>query len=93
MAQSPHQPESLSDEITRLKEELVELRATRSSVLALGQSSSGAGVSTNFPSLKAIDDRIDWLVAQIKAKVDLLNGDTANLQPGVNVLSYGSEYS
>lgn len=92
MATSPHQPEALADEITRLKAELAELRATRSSVLALGQSNAGGGVSTNFPSLRDLDAMISQKQAEIKSKVDQLNGDTANLQPGVNLLSHRSEY-
>lgn len=92
MATSPHQPESLADEITRLKAELAELRATRSSILALGQSNAGGGVSTNFPGLKDINAAIAAKQAEVKAKVDQLNGDTANLQPGVNLLSHASEY-
>jgi hypothetical protein len=93
MATSPHQPESLSDEITRLKAELAELRNTRSQILILGQSSAGAGVSTNYPSLKDIDAMISQKQAEVKAKVDQLNGDTDNLQPGVNLLSHASEYT
>jgi hypothetical protein len=93
VATSPHQPESLADEITRLKADLSELRAHRSQVLVLGQSSAGGGISTTYVGLKELDARIDWMVAQIKAKVDQLNGDTTNLQPGVNVGAYTSEYA
>lgn len=93
MATSPHQPESLADEITRLKADLDELRQTRRQILALGQSSAGGGISTNYPSLQYVDQQIAWLTAQIKAKVDQLNGETTNLQPGVNLLSHRSEYA
>jgi hypothetical protein len=93
MATSPHQPESLADEITRLKAELASYRSARDQVLAIGQSTSGGGTSTNYPELTRLDATIARLEARIRAKVDQLNGETANLQPGVNLLSHASEYS
>lgn len=93
MATSPHQPESLADEITRLKAELAECRAARSQILAIGQSSAGGGTSTTYPTLAVLDARIDWLVAKIAAFVDQLNGDTANLQPGTVLTTVRSDYA
>lgn len=93
MATSPHQPESLSDEITRLKADLAEKRALRSQIQTIGQSNGGGGQSTTYADLFRLEREIGWLEAKIKAKVDQLNGDTDNLQPGVNLLSHASDYS
>ena len=93
MATSPHQPESLAEEITRLKAELAELRQARSQILVLGQATAGGGTSTTYANLADINLRIDALQAVIRSKVDQLNGDADNLQPGVNLLSHRSEYA
>jgi hypothetical protein len=93
MSTSPHQPQSLSDEITELKSELTTLQNARNQILVLGQSHAGGGTSTNYPTLASLDARIDWLKAKIKAKVDQLNGDSDNVQPGVVLSQYRSDYA
>lgn len=93
MADSPHQPESLSDKITRLKSELTEWENMRSQILRVGQTSAGQGMSTTYPQLGECQRQINGLRAQIAALTDLLNGDTAHTQPGTNLLSHASDYS
>lgn len=92
MATSPHQRETLSDKITRLKVDLEEKRALRSQIQTLGQSTAAGGVSTTYADLPRLEAAISQLEAKIDALIDQLTGDTASLQPGVNLLSHRSEY-
>ena len=73
MATSPHQPKSLSDRITELKEELESKKALRGQIEALGQTTSGAGMSTTFVGYADLCERISWLEAKIEALVAQLN--------------------
>lgn len=92
MSASPHQPESLAAKITRLKADLAEKIALRSQIQTLGQSNSGGGTATTYSNLDQLNREIEWLEAKIAAFVDQLNGDTANLQPGMVLGSHRSEY-
>jgi uncharacterized small protein (DUF1192 family) len=92
LASSPHQPESLAQEITRLKADLLRKENLLAQIETLGQSTAGGGLSTTYSDRVALVAEIAQLRAVIKAKVDQLNGDTGNLQPGVNLLSHRSEY-
>lgn len=92
MADSPHQPESLSDKITRLKSDREALRATRTQILTLGQGAAGAGQSTTYPSLARIESQIAHLDAVIDSFVAQLNGDCTIPAPGVNLIAHCSEY-
>lgn len=93
MASSPHQPTSLADEITELKRDLAEKKALRSQIQTLGQSVSGGGAATTYPNLRELDAAIARLSADIKAKTDQLNGDSTNLQPGMNTLAFNGDYN
>lgn len=92
MAVSPHQPQSLSDKITKLKAELAQKEALRDQMEALGQTTSGAGTSTTYVSYNAVLERIDWLNAQIESLTAQLVGD-AHTPPGVILQQYRSDYS
>lgn len=91
MPVSPHQPESLTAKITRLKAELATYELTRNQVLTLGQSTSGAGGSTTYTDLAKLEVRIDHLRAQISALIAQLTGE--DTQPGVNLLSHANDYN
>jgi uncharacterized small protein (DUF1192 family) len=93
MAISPHQPESLIKEITRLKAELASYRNARDQILAIGQSSSGGGTATTYAELQRIEKTIARLQADIAAFTDQLNGDTTNIAPGTVLLAVRSEYA
>ena len=93
MSTSPHQPESLAQEITRLKADLARKENLLAQIETLGSSNSGGGISTTYSSREPLVAEIAQLRAVIKAKVDLLNGDSDNLAPGMNRLSYRSEYT
>lgn len=89
---SPHQPQSLSDRITDLKEELKAKRDLRAQMETLGQTTSGAGLSTTYPSYQYVSARIDWLVAQIEALTAQLNGDEVPA-PGIVLQQFRSDYN
>lgn len=92
MATSPHQPKSLSDRITELKEELESKKALRGQIEALGQTTSGAGMSTTFVGYADLCERISWLEAKIEALVAQLNGDPVPV-PGIVLQQYRSDYA
>lgn len=92
MAVSPHQPKSLSDRISDLKTELADKIALRRQIETLGQSTSGAGMSTTFVSYSDLCERISWLEHQIEALTAHLNGDEAAL-PGVVLHRFRSDYA
>lgn len=91
MATSPHQPTRLQDRITDLKAELAEKKQARSQILALGQSNSGGGVSTTYPSYQRLDEEIKWIDRQIETLTAQLVGDPIS-QPGVNQQQYRADY-
>ncbi len=92
MSTSPHQPESLAQKITRLKADLLRKENLLATIETLGSSTSGGGMSTTYPDRDKLSAEVAQLRAIIASLVDQLNGDTANLQPGVNLLSHASEY-
>lgn len=93
MATSPHQPEPLADEITRLKSELAAYRSARDQILVLGQSTAGGGVSTSHADLSRLERTIARLQADIAALTDQLNGDTDHIAPGTVLTTVRSDYS
>ena len=92
MAVSPHQPKSLSDRIQELKDELAEKRAARSHILALGQTTSAAGMSTTFVSYRQLDEEIKQLEHVIESLIAQLNGDPVPV-PGIVLQQKRSEYT
>jgi hypothetical protein len=92
MATSPHQPKSLSDQITELKADLQEKKNLRSQIQTIGQANSGGGQSTTYVDLFKLNREIAWLEAKIAAFTDQLNGDTDNLQPGTVLTQVRADY-
>lgn len=92
MATSPHQPQSLSDKITELKEELAGKKALRSQIEALGQTTSGAGMSTTYVGYHDLCERISWLEAKIAAFTAQLVGDEVPV-PGIVLQQYRGDYA
>jgi hypothetical protein len=92
MSTSPHQPKSLADQITELKEEREEFIAARKQMLVLGQTTSAAGMSTTYPSLQFVVGRIADLNAQIESLTAQLVGDGIPAA-GVNLARHVSEYN
>lgn len=93
MAQSPHQPKSLSDQITELKLDLEEKKNLRSQIQTIGQTSSGGGTATTYADLFRLNREIEWLEAKIAAMTDQLNGDSDNIQPGTVLTQVRSDYA
>ncbi|MEY2882170.1 MAG: hypothetical protein RLZZ15_4550 [Verrucomicrobiota bacterium] len=89
---SPHQPTSLSDRITEMKEDRASKIALRQQIETLGQTTSGAGLSTTFVSYSDLCERISQLTAQIDALTAQLNGDEVPT-PGLILQQYRSGYN
>lgn len=90
MATSPHQPESLSDAITRRKADLLRKENLLAQIETIGVSSSGGGTSTSYSSRENLVAEINQLRAIIESLVAQLNGAPV-VQPGVGLLAYRSE--
>jgi hypothetical protein len=91
MAISPHQPKSLSDRISELKEDLASKKALRAQMEAIGQTFAGGGMSTTYPSYGYVCAEIAQLEAVIESLTARLNGEDAPL-PGVVLHQVRSEY-
>jgi hypothetical protein len=91
MAVSPHQPKSLADRISDLKEELIGKKALRAQIEALGQTTSAAGMSTTYVSYRDLVEDIRWTDHQIEALTAQLNGDPVPV-PGIVLQQSRSDY-
>lgn len=91
MADSPHQPKSLADRITELKEELASKKALRAQIEALGQTTSQAGMSTTYVGYRDLCEDIRWMEHQIEALTAQLNGDPVPV-PGIVLQQKRSDY-
>jgi len=91
MATSPHQPESLSDKITRLKRDRDRKQALLEQIETIGVSSSGGGTATTYQDPFRLQEDIRWLNSQIESLTAQLNGDPI-APPSINLLQNKSEY-
>lgn len=92
MAVSPHQPKSLSDRISELKDDLAAKKALRTQIETLGQTMAGGGMSTTYPPYNVVCEQIAQLEAVIESLTARLNGEEAPL-PGVVLHQYRGEYA
>lgn len=92
MADSPHQPKTLSDRITELKEDLESKKALRRQMEVLGQTTSSAGTSTTYPGYADLCERISVLEAYIESLVAQLVGAPVPV-PGVVMQQFRSDYA